>query len=76
MPAMSAEEFEEMHRKCQEHAAGIKAVRVAAKVRQQAGREILVGKCPKCLTPMALDGPGRALCRVCHLWMEFVPDGT
>lgn len=74
MSQLTAEEFEERYHKAREHADGVQAVRVAAKVRQQCGRDILVARCPKCSTPMAVDGPGRQLCRVCHLWIEFVPD--
>lgn len=47
---------------------------VRAKVRTQAGRQVLVGRCPKCGTVAALSGEGKHLCRGCRAWLRYRRD--
>lgn len=56
-----------------EVAEGVRApTEIVARVRKQAGQEILVGMCPHCKTTAALDGEGRHLCRTCDRWLKYI----
>jgi hypothetical protein len=48
-------------------------VEVRAKVKVQAGQEILLGRC-RCGEHAALSGEGRHLCRRCGTWLRYIRD--
>lgn len=75
--AFDSQEFKKKFHEACDQADGIKnPLVVRATARVQAGREILVGKCPvsRCGTVVALSGEGRHLCRQCGSWLRFVKD--
>lgn len=67
--------FRRQFDECCNVAEGIRQPRtVRAQVRVQAGREILVGRCPVegCGQVAAIDGEGKHLCRRCWAWLRYV----
>jgi hypothetical protein len=73
--AFDLEAFRREWDKAQEIAEAVRCpLVVRAVVRIQAGREILVGRCP-CGTVAALSGEGKHLCRLCWRWLRYVREG-
>lgn len=75
--AFDSGEFRKKFHEACDQADGIKnPLVVRATARVQAGREILVGKCPVrgCGETAALSGEGKHFCRRCGAWLRYVKD--